>query len=63
MFLPEPTIETLGPAFAALEEIREIPCAECGKTGDTLPCITCDKLVCGTCGIDIRFCKEHSVNA
>lgn len=53
------TLEALAPAFGVLDEIREMPCAICGETGDTLPCVKCDKLLCDNCGVDIRFCKEH----
>ena len=55
--LQDSLIEDLMPTLAVLEEIQELPCAECGGTGDTLPCIACDKLVCGQCGTGIRFCK------
>lgn len=60
--MPEVDLEELEPAFQALEEIREMPCALCGDTGETLPCITCDKLVCNQCGVDERWCPEHADN-
>lgn len=50
-------LRALGPAFDALQEIREEPCAFCGEYGDTLPCLVCDVLVCGECGIGVRWCR------
>lgn len=49
----------LEPLFDALAEVNEFPCVECGESGDTLPCITCNKLICERCGAGCRFCKEH----
>lgn len=51
--------EVMDRILAAIEEVREEPCSECGNTGDTLPCFTCHKLVCDECG-DGRYCKQHS---
>lgn len=48
--------------LSMLNEIRELPCSVCGETGDTMPCITCDKLVCDECGTGTRWCKEHGDN-
>jgi hypothetical protein len=49
----------LSAAFECLDEIRDLPCTVCTSTGDTYPCITCDKLICGDCGEGVRWCKEH----
>jgi hypothetical protein len=49
----------LAPILDVMEEINELPCAVCGEDGDTLPCITCDKLLCGKCGEGCRWCKGH----
>lgn len=41
-----------------LAEVNERPCSVCGETGDTLPCLICDVLICGECGVDVRFCRK-----
>jgi hypothetical protein len=49
-------IESLAPAFDALEEFRELPCAKCGSTGDTMPCLVCDKPICPAHTKGAGFC-------
>lgn len=51
-------IRALAPVFEALDEIRDDECSFCGETGDTFPCIECDVLVCGECGIGVRWCRK-----
>lgn len=41
-----------------LEEIADEPCVVCGEDGDTMPCVACDRLVCGECGVETRWCAE-----
>ncbi len=55
--------EVLYAAIDTLDELRHTPCVECGETGDTMPCIVCNKMVCDDCGFDLRWCKEHRVDA
>jgi hypothetical protein len=44
----------------ALDEINERPCVVCGETGDTLPCLECDKLLCGEHMAESFWCAEHA---
>jgi len=43
-----------------LEAKSDEPCSVCGEEGDTLPCLVCDKLICGECGDGTRWCNEHA---
>jgi hypothetical protein len=54
----EDLIEAMQPVVDLLAELEESPCVACGETGDTLPCINCDKLVCGECGSGCRWCQD-----
>lgn len=58
----EEAIEVVGAIIEAICSHLNDPCADCGEVGDTLPCVHCDKLVCGDCGIDTRWCGKACVN-
>lgn len=56
--MTEDESELLDGLFGMLDEIKELACKKCGKTGDTMPCIKCDIFICGECGTDVGFCKS-----
>jgi len=54
----EEAVEVMMIITEALRSAFNDPCAACGEVGDALPCINCDKLVCGSCGVDTRWCGK-----
>jgi hypothetical protein len=54
--------EAIDELVSVLDDYRaETPCAVCGDTGYTLPCIRCDKPVCVDHSYGAGFCDEHSL--
>lgn len=43
-----------------LDGIKEQPCVVCGDKGDTMPCVTCDKLVCEDHRDGAMNCLDHA---
>jgi hypothetical protein len=50
----------IGSVTEALEEFNSTPCAVCGESGNTLPCIKCGKPLCEEHAVGTTWCPEHA---